>query len=197
MIAGEDATTGKTFDRLTFNDKNPNINPVTGNVLRPTPFIDTGVGFTVDDGTPLPQLDLDRVFILSTDGTCSASEAVINGLRGIDVEVILIGSQTCGKPYGFSSGFGVEVPGCTIADNFQGVLGDENEPFLAAALQFAADGTCPSAGTANAKTSVSYPETSLYPEFDIMNDKRVQMDEFMSTSRILGVTDGDIADLKK
>lgn len=232
MVAGEDATDGKTFDRLTFNDKNTVRNPVTGDLLRPTPFIGTGVGFTVAEGTALPELDLDRIFILSTDGTCSASEAVINGLRGIDVEVILIGTQTCGKPYGFyptdncgetyftvqfrgandkgfgdyadgflpndaGSGFGVEVPGCTVPDEFQGVLGDANEPLFAAALQFAADGTCPSSGTANAKTSFSFPETSLYPEFDIMNDKRVQMDEFMRTSRILGVTDGNIEDLKK
>ena len=27
---------------------------------------------------------------------------MINGLRGIDVNVVLIGSQTCGKPYGFT-----------------------------------------------------------------------------------------------
>jgi len=51
------ATAGKTFDRLTFSDKNPTINPVTGDVLRPTPFIGTGVGFTVNEGTPLPQLE--------------------------------------------------------------------------------------------------------------------------------------------
>jgi hypothetical protein len=42
-----------------------------------------------------------RVFILSTGRTCSASESVINGLRGIDVEVVLIGDTTCGKPFGF------------------------------------------------------------------------------------------------
>ena len=27
--------------------------------------------------------------------------AVINGLRGVNVEVYVIGSTTCGKPYGF------------------------------------------------------------------------------------------------
>jgi len=55
----------------------------------------------VNEGTPLPSLDLPRVFILSTASTCSASEAVINGLRGIFVDVILIGTRTCGKPFGF------------------------------------------------------------------------------------------------
>jgi len=34
-------------------------------------------------------------------GTCSASESLINGLEGIDVNVVLIGTTTCGKPYGF------------------------------------------------------------------------------------------------
>jgi carboxyl-terminal processing protease len=101
MIAGETATDGKTFDKLVFNDKHPEINPVTGSSLTPMPFYSTSLGFSVEQGQSLPTLDLERVFILTTDGTCSASEAIINGLRGIDLEVILIGSTTCGKPYGF------------------------------------------------------------------------------------------------
>jgi hypothetical protein len=38
---------------------------------------------------------------LTGGSTCSASEAIINGLRGVGVEVIQIGETTCGKPYGF------------------------------------------------------------------------------------------------
>lgn len=101
MIAGEQPTSGKNFDRLVFNDQHPTTNPVTGNRLSATPFYTTSLGFSVNQGQSLPTLDLQRVFILSTDGTCSASEAIINGLRGIDIDVILIGSTTCGKPYGF------------------------------------------------------------------------------------------------
>ncbi len=41
------------------------------------------------------------MFVLTGNGTCSASEAIINGLRGVDVQVIQIGATTCGKPYGF------------------------------------------------------------------------------------------------
>ena len=37
----------------------------------------------------------------SGDITCSASEAIVNSLRGVGVQVIEIGSTTCGKPYGF------------------------------------------------------------------------------------------------
>ena len=99
MIAGEAATAGQVFERLIFNDKHPETNPVTGTPLRPIPFYN--VTEAAPSGQPLPTLDLRRVFILSGPNTCSASESLINGLRGIDIEVILIGEPTCGKPYGF------------------------------------------------------------------------------------------------
>ena len=86
------------FERLQFNDKHPETNPVTGNPLRPRPFYNTSEELPRQR---LPALDLRRVIILSGPNTCSASEAVINGLRGIDIEVIQIGEPTCGKPYGF------------------------------------------------------------------------------------------------
>jgi hypothetical protein len=102
MIAGPARTNGKDFDNLVFNDKYPTTNPVTGATLSPTPFYSRTQGFgSFPSGQSLPTLNLSRVFLLSTDNTCSASEAVINGLRGVDVEVILIGTSTCGKPYGF------------------------------------------------------------------------------------------------
>lgn len=33
----------------------------------------------------------------------TASEAIINGPRGVNVDVVLIGGKTCGKPYGFTA----------------------------------------------------------------------------------------------
>ncbi|WP_196139364.1 S41 family peptidase [Aliikangiella sp. G2MR2-5] len=103
MVAGDTATSGKTFEEIRFNDKYPTVNPVTGQALQPTPFYSTISQYSDNytQGTALPTLNLSRVFILSTDSTCSASEAIINGLRGIDIEVILVGTTTCGKPYGF------------------------------------------------------------------------------------------------
>jgi carboxyl-terminal processing protease len=101
MVAGPARTAGRTFEQLRFNADAGNRNPVTGAVNNPVPFYSTGLGFTVTDGTPLPNLNLPRVFVLSTARTCSASEATINGLRGIGVNVVLIGATTCGKPYGF------------------------------------------------------------------------------------------------
>jgi hypothetical protein len=100
MIGGSN-TAGKTFERLTFNDKHPNTDPVTGRPLAPTPFFNQSLGFSLASGLPLPTLNLKRVFVLTGSGTCSASESILNGLAGVDVQPIQIGSTTCGKPYGF------------------------------------------------------------------------------------------------
>jgi len=101
MVAGPARTTGRDFERLRFNAAAGNRNPVTGQTNSPVPFYTTGLGFTLNNSVSLPSLNLGRVFVLSTGSTCSASEAVINGLRGIGVEVVLIGDKTCGKPFGF------------------------------------------------------------------------------------------------
>ncbi len=99
MIAGQAATAGQVYERLEFNDKHPETNPVTGRPLSPIPFYNAT---ETDSGVQrLPALNLRRVLILTGPNTCSASESLINGLRGIDIEVILIGDPTCGKPYGF------------------------------------------------------------------------------------------------
>ncbi len=103
MIAGPNQTNNAIFETLRFNDKNPTTNPITGETIRPTPFyanvIDYNAGYLTD--TLLPSLSLTKVYVIATGATCSASEAVMNALRGIDVEVVQIGSTTCGKPYGF------------------------------------------------------------------------------------------------
>lgn len=101
MIAGPAVTAGQTFEKIEFNDQHPSTDPVTGQALQPTPFLSKTQGFSAPAGTALPTLNLSRVFVLTGEGTCSASESIINGLRGVDVAVIQIGSTTCGKPYGF------------------------------------------------------------------------------------------------
>jgi hypothetical protein len=141
--------------------------------LQPSTFIDQTVGFSLPAGQPLPHLDLKQVFVLTGSGTCSASEAVMNGLAGVGVKVIQIGATTCGKPYGFfpadncgttyfaiqfqgvnDKGFGDyadgfvpgEVnPGCVVADDFAHALSDPAEGRLAAALAYRASGACPAA----------------------------------------------------
>ena len=103
MIGNTTLTTGQTFEKIVFNDKNTTRDPVTGELLTPTPFLSKTAGFT--GGAPanqtLPTLNLNSVYIITGPGTCSASESIINSLRGVNVQVYLIGSTTCGKPYGF------------------------------------------------------------------------------------------------
>lgn len=101
MIAGPNATLDRAFERLEFNRKHPTHHPLTGQPLAPTPFHATTQGFSLPADLPLPSLELGRVYVLTSARTCSASEAIINGLRGIGIEVVQIGADTCGKPYGF------------------------------------------------------------------------------------------------
>jgi C-terminal processing protease CtpA/Prc len=178
MIAGSGITTGRVFERTRFNDQySASINPVTGGANTPIPFVNTSVGLSATAGLPLPTLNLSRVFVITGSDTCSASESIINGLRGIGLTVIQIGNTTCGKPYGFyaqdncgttyfsvqlqgvnaagfgdyadgftpafnSNGIGVQVPGCTVADDLDHALGDLAERRLAAAMFYRQNGYC-------------------------------------------------------
>jgi hypothetical protein len=187
MVAGPNSA-GKTFERLVYNNKTPPDAPVT--------FRNTAYGFSSPNPVPanmaLPYLGLRRVTVLTTADTCSASESVINGLRGVDVEVDIIGGQTCGKPYGFipvdncgttyfsiqfkgvnAKGFGDYpdglAPTCTVADDLGHAVGDPAESMLAAALSYRATNACPASATARASAVqmklVRPPikEISIYP----------------------------------
>ena len=102
MIAGPTQTAGHVFERIQFNSQHPATDPVTNQALAPDPFFTTTQGFgQLASGQVLPSLNLSRVFVLTTPDTCSASESVINSLRGIGLQVIQVGGTTCGKPYGF------------------------------------------------------------------------------------------------
>ncbi len=144
MVSGPNQIQSRYFDKLQFNDKYPNTDPVTGEALAPTPFYNKGIDYTAGRLTSqtLPNLSLNRVFVLTTDNTCSASEAFINALRGVDVEVIQIGGKTCGKPYGFYPTDNCGTTYFTI--QFSGVnakgFGDYADGFVpTAAPKFAAD----------------------------------------------------------
>lgn len=164
MIAGP-ASSGKTFERELYNAKTQPYAPIT--------FMSTAYGFSAPRGQALPYLGLKHVTVLTTSDTCSASEAVINGLRGIDVQVDIIGGQTCGKPYGFvpqdncgTTYFAIQfqgvnaknfgdyadgfAPTCTVADDLSHALGDPTENVLAAALAYRSTNACPAASHASA-----------------------------------------------
>jgi len=101
MIAGPAQTAGKTFELLQFNAKHPVNDPIAGSRITPLPFHGTTQGFQGASGQALPNLGLTRVYVLTSAETCSASESIINGLKGAGVAVHQIGLTTCGKPYGF------------------------------------------------------------------------------------------------
>jgi C-terminal processing protease CtpA/Prc len=106
----------------------------------------------------------DRLIVITTGSSASASELVINALRPF-MPVILIGGRTYGKPVGqrvftfcdkalapvsfvlrnangegdFFEGF---APTCSAADGLNFQIGDPNEASLREALVFAGTGAC-------------------------------------------------------
>lgn len=178
MIAGPARSSGKLFEQLRYNDKR-----AADTAQAAEQFSTQSCGLTADyrcaSPAPLPALNLARVYVLTSASTCSASESIINGLRGIDVEVHLVGGTTCGKPYGFTAkdncgvsyfpiefegtnakGFGAYAdgfaPSCAAADDLGRVLGDPTEGMLAAALSLRATGACPA--TAKSKSGMGKTE---------------------------------------
>lgn len=121
-------------------------------------------------GEPLENLQ--RLVVITSGGTASASELLINGLRPF-MPVVLIGAKTYGKPYGssprdscgtvynaiqyifenadghadFTAGM---TPDCEVPDDLAHALGDPREARLAAALGYIRDGRCPAPPQAQA-----------------------------------------------
>jgi C-terminal processing protease CtpA/Prc len=170
MIAGPAQTGGKIFERAMPNDKTKPNDPIM--------FRSRAMGLAGPDKVPtneaLPYLGLRRVTVLSGPGTCSASESVINSLRGVDVEVTLVGGASCGKPYAFTPAancgttyFTIQLqgvnnkgwgdygdgftPDCQAGDDLSRPLGDASEGMLATALQLRAGASCPASPSAMRK----------------------------------------------
>ena len=162
MVAGQAQSSGKVFETFAFNDKRSAENTNIG-------FVNTVTRLFGNDaraGEPLSALNLRRVAVLTSGSTCSASESFISALRGIDIDVVLVGGTTCGKPYGFTQAdnctlayFGLEFEGrnnkgvvtpvtgipatCAAADDLDHALGDPAEQMLATALGYQLTGSCP------------------------------------------------------
>ncbi|MFM2066535.1 MAG: hypothetical protein RLZZ584_1444 [Pseudomonadota bacterium] len=147
---GGAAITGRVYAHLAYNSRHG--------------AADTDLHFLAG---PLSALDLTRVYVLSGVRTCSAAEALINGLAP-HLQVVQIGATTCGKPYGSnpvqacgrtytavnfalgnsagSGGYtGGLAPACAVADDFDHALGAPDEALTAAALQHVDTGACPPA----------------------------------------------------
>ena len=165
LIAGN-AHDGKVFVRLTHNAK--------------VRFLDSE--YTLAANAP----GFTRAIVLTGARTCSASELLVNGLKPF-MEVVTVGGQTCGKPFGFQpvdscgktiSAVNFEsfnalgegryyqglVPGCAVTENFTGHLGDPKETLTAAALERLQTGRCAAATPAPRLLLQASPVRRLNPE---------------------------------
>jgi carboxyl-terminal processing protease len=181
MIGGADLK-NKVFEKTVCNGKNPSALCDQAN-----PFVDVTIGDSVNNvvgDRSIPQLGLKRVFVLTTASTCSASESVINGLSPY-LQVIRIGSTTCGKPFafvpkdncgttyfalqsrienalGFSSYEDGFAPTCAAADDLSRQRGDPHEMMLAGALKYITAGKCTAASASPGSQKTSLPEPQNY-----------------------------------
>jgi carboxyl-terminal processing protease len=145
-LVGGVRTQDRLFAEFFHNDRNPQLN-------RSLPF------------EPKPNaLDLQRLFVITTRASASASELVINALRPF-IPVVVVGDRTYGKPvgqYGFTfcdkvlnavsfilrnangeadffSGF---APTCAAADDLDRQFGDPAEASLREAFTYLRTGAC-------------------------------------------------------
>jgi len=174
MVTGP-AANGQVFEHILYNDKRAADSAAS--TLTFSGKVQFGEA-RYPEGTDLPQLGLPRVFVLTSGSTCSASESIINSLRGIGLQVVRVGSTTCGKPYGFrqknncgtaffpvefqgtnAQGFGGFTTGftptCQVQDN-GATPGSGGDSLLAAAKEYIDTGACP-AGTFTGVQSTAVP----------------------------------------
>jgi len=121
------------------------------------------------------QLNLNRLIVITSKRTCSASEQLIKNLKasGNNMEIIQVGQQTCGKPYAYNS-LGIFCnkalflintkaqnsdnemispnglyPTCQVSDNIYKSLGDKEENSLKEALYYIVNNQCSAQITEN------------------------------------------------
>lgn len=158
-LLGGVRTDGQVFAEYFHNDKNPILNRVTRFEPRPN------------------ALDLERVVVITTRASASASELVINALQPF-MTVVVVGGRTYGKPvgqYGISfcdktlapvaftlrnangegDYFGGIPPTCPAADDLERQIGDPGESSLREALTVIASGRCSPSQTPRAELHVT------------------------------------------
>jgi len=151
---------GADVTRLLYNDKNTDLN--------------SNFPFQTLDQT----VDIDRLYVLTLESTCSASELLINAMQPIGIEVVTIGQTTCGKPVGSRNinfcdktlsattfdvvndiNQGEYFDGisatCPADDDLSSAFADPNESMFATALYHIENGQCPVAFKSSPKKSQS------------------------------------------
>ncbi|WP_258241191.1 S41 family peptidase [Pseudidiomarina homiensis] len=176
--AAGDNVIGNPFVSLIYNDKNSDRN-------------NTSL-FQLVDG--VQQLDLDRVFVLTTGASCSSSELIINGLKPY-VDVVVVGQPTCGKPVGQSPQpfcdkrsfvinfetvnadgegryFDGLAPQCSAADTLAGDWGVNGDPLLDEAKYFISFGSCSPSAQLNQAQSFSADSQADKQRYNLLEQWR-------------------------
>jgi C-terminal processing protease CtpA/Prc len=167
-LVGGERTRDKLFVQFVHNDKNTSRNS------------------TLSLPVPAQALGLDRLVVIATDSTASASELVVNGLRPY-IPVTVVGERTYGKPvgqYGYNFCEKVLYPvafstqnargegdyyngipaDCAAPDDLDHELGDSAEASLSAALSYLRTGRCSASATAEARAaSARRPGREMQP----------------------------------
>lgn len=133
-------------------------------------------------GAGIETLDLDRVVVLTTGSSCSASELIVNGLSPF-VDVVTVGDTTCGKPVGqypteicddvlfavnfqsvnalgFGDYFDGIAPTCPATDTIETDWADPADPLLAEAFHYLQNGQC-SASAQKQEEEMQFLQRSL------------------------------------
>lgn len=149
-LIGGNNVKGHVFQNNRFNDKYSKYN-----------------SSTYFDAVPSESLHLNRVYIIATQNSASASESLINALKASDnnIEVITVGTATYGKPFGMytmpycdnvlipihfsgenSDGSGGFVDGltptCHVKEDVNLDFANLNETLLDATLYYIRNGEC-------------------------------------------------------
>ncbi|HUG53615.1 MAG TPA: S41 family peptidase [Vicinamibacteria bacterium] len=170
-LIGGARTRDRAFVQFVHNDKN------------------TGRNSTLNFPSPAHALGLERLVVIATRSSASASELVVNGLRPF-VEVTVVGERTYGKPvgqYGYNfcdkvlypvafstqnargeGDFFDGIPAdCAAPDDLGHDLGDGAEGSLAEALRYLRTGRCSAVAAADARAqSARRPGLERQPRFE-------------------------------
>ncbi len=138
---------------------------------------------------PKNSLDLNELYIITTNSSCSASESVVNALSAsaTKMKIYTIGESTCGKPMGMygrdfcdkhispiefkgvnADGYGEYFDGikpiCKVSDDITHDFSDLNESMLKETLYFIKNSTCSSKNNRSKRVSKT-KKSEIYTGF--------------------------------
>lgn len=191
-----DQTEGEIFAELNYNT-NKQDNNIPFYFTDPNGY-QNSANYAGPTGEALTQssLNLSKVVFITSGGTASASEAVINGLKPFGLQIALVGDTTYGKPVGMNpfkfcdsylvainfetvnadgvGGYFNGMPAdCPATDDIDHPLSDPDEASLKEALYWIENGQCstvsPKAHQTLAYKRAVLPRDEQYDFHDLIN----------------------------